>query len=625
MKKLLLFVTLLVAALAVSCKKENPAQPSSCDWAVCTVTLGTDKLEMVAGGESYVVPAEISAQMLVAKTPLPATLTDDTKLSCEPDGIILCELLETGVRVTPQSLGTATFTLTPTTYIGDAVSCKVTVGEVPPEPQSVSIIKTDSHFHTDGQLYLLEGDSFTFSAIVTSNHGSAMAEKVNWSMVEGAAYASIDAESGKLTSKTLGSGVTSATAKVRATVDGHTDITADVTVKIQPLVKSVSITTSYFLNSDNELITKKGDVRKFRYSVQPTGAYDDIEVVLPKDSKVSASRDGSYIVLTMPNTSSSSSTKVTLRSQKNHEASLSFYVFVFDYDGNDVKVGDYVYCMDGYFYCVDCGLRYVGSSAPVYVNGYGNRTSTPKGISSTSNLIGVVASTKTPSLGCNVLKDCKNPSCDGNLYQYRNFYADDMQGFSSTHCLVVRKNQSSSAIKWQNQGEMVSITQAKKDDIYQSQLTRSLAFSQKSMTEGYTTSSIHGRFDNYNKSGFVTHLLLAFYSAHLNDVETFKVRPVLEINDYSDGVPKFNGEGSKTTGWFLPGEAEWAEIKANFDLVNASLSVMGGTTFSSGQYYWSTEETGEKNVNVYKVGSSSLSTETKQKTDTAYTRAVLYF
>ena len=628
MKKWALLVTLLVAALAASCKKENPTQPSSYDWAVCTVTLGTDKLEMVAGGESYVVPAEISAQMLVTKTPLPASLTDDTKLSCEPDGIILCELLETGVRVTPQSLGTATFTLTPTTYIGDAVSCQVTVSEVPPEPQSVSIIKTDSHFHSDGQLYLLEGDSFTFSAIVTSNHGSAMAEKVNWSVVEGTAYASIDAESGKLTSKTLGSGVTSATAKVRATVDGHTDITADVTVKIQPLVKSVSIATSNFLNADNDLITKKGDIRKFRYSVQPTGAYDDIEVVLYKGAKVSASRDGSDIVLTMSNTSGPSSTTVTLRSQKNPSASLSFNVFIFDYDANDVKVGDYVYCADGSFTTTDCGLRYVGSDTNIYVDSDGRRTNVPRGLFSywSSFYIGVIASTQTPSLGCNVLKDCKNPSCEGNLYQYRGFYPSDMPGIglASTHCLVLRKNYFSSATTWQNQGEMVSITQDTKDGIYQSQLSRSLAFSQKSMTDGYTTSSTHGTFDNYNKCGFVTHLLLAFYSAHLNNVEKFKVRPVLEINNYSDGVPKFSGESGNTTGWFLPGEAEWAEIKTNFKIVNASLSASGGTTFSTGQYFWSTEETGEKNVNVYKVVSDGLSKETKLKTETANTRAVLY-
>lgn len=632
MKKWALLVTLLVAALAVSCKKENPAQPSSYDWAVCTVTLGTDKLEMVAGGESYVVPAEISAQMLVAKTPLPATLTDDTKLSCEPDGIILCELLETGVRVTPQSLGTATFTLTPTTYIGDAVSCKVTVGEVPPEPQSVSIIKTDSHFHTDGQLYLLEGDSFTFSAIVTSNHGSAMAEKVNWSVVDGTTYASIDAQSGKLTSKTLGAGVTSATAKVRATVDGHTDITADVTVKIQPLVKSVSISTSNFLNADNDLITKKGDIRKFRYSVQPTGAYDDIEVVLPKESKVSASRDGSDIVLTMSNTSSPSSTTVTLRSQKNPGASLSFNVFIFDYDANDVKVGDYVYCADGSFTTTDCGLRYVGSDTNIYVDANGCRTDIPRGILSywSSFYIGVIASTQTPSLGCLALRYCANKDCEGNLYQYRNFYASDLPGIglASTHCLVLRKNYSSSPTKWQNQGEQVSITTDTKNDISQSQLSRYLAFSQKSMNEGYTYKSggntSHGDFTTYNKCGFVPHMLLAFYSAHLNNVETFKVRPVLEINNYSDAVPKFSGEGSKTTGWFLPGEAEWVEIMTNYKIVTASLSASGGTTFPTGQYFWSTEETGETSVRSYKVVSGGLSIESRTKTDTAYTRAVLY-
>lgn len=626
MKKLLLFVTLLVAALAASCKKENPTQPSSYDWAVCTVTLGMDKLEMVAGGESYVVPAGISAQMIVAKTPLPATLTKDTNLSCEPEGVILCELLETGVRVTPQTVGTATFTVTPTTYTGDPVSCKVTVGEVPPEPKSVSIIKTDSHFHSDGQLYLLEGDSFTFSAIIMSNHESPMAEKVNWSVVDGTTYASIDAQSGKLTTQTL-SGESSVSVKVRAEVVGYPDIKEEAMVKIQPLAKSVAISSSYFLNADGELITKKGSVNKFRYSIQPTGAYDDIEVIV-KDAKVSVSRDGGDVVLTMSNTSSPSPVLVTLRSKKNPDASLSFNVYVLDYDQNDVKVGDYAYYAGGLFAVSDCGLRYAAGSTVIYVNSLGIRTTLPRGLQSgmSSYYIGVIASTQSPELGCNVLRYCKDKDCEGNLYQYRNFSKDNLQGFSSKHCLVVRKTQSPTPVKWQNQGEYAAITTDTKNDIYQSQLSRMLAFSQTAKNTGYTYydgNTGHGDFDYYNKCGFVAHLLLGFYSAHLNYVESFKVRPVLEIDAYTDAVPKFNGS-NKTTGWFLPGEAEWDEIKSNFKIINASLNA-NGLAFTEGQYYWSTEENGEKNVLSHKITASSISSVSYLKTDTAYTRAVLYF
>ena len=78
MKKLLLFVTLLVLILTVSCKKEQPASSSSYDFAVCTINMTLDKIAMVVGAESQTVPAGISAQMLIAKTPLPASLPAPT-------------------------------------------------------------------------------------------------------------------------------------------------------------------------------------------------------------------------------------------------------------------------------------------------------------------------------------------------------------------------------------------------------------------------------------------------------------------------------------------------------------------------------------------------------------------
>lgn len=623
MKKLLLFVTLLVLILTVSCKKEQPASSSSYDFAVCTINMTLDKIAMVVGAESQTVPAGISAQMLIAKTPLPASLPADAKVTCNQEGIILCELLENGVRVTPQAVGTATFTVSPTTYPGEPVSCKVTVSAVPPVPHAARIVKTDEHFHPDGQLYLLEGDSFSFSAVITSASGDAMlAEKVKWSVVEGASYVSLDAESGLLTTQTL-SGESSVSVKVRAEVVGYPDIKEEVMVKIQPLAKSVAISTSNFLNADGELIAKKGSRKTFRYSIQPTGAYDDIEVIV-KDAKVSVSRDGSDVVLAMSNTSSPSPVTVTLRSKKNDEVSCSFDVYVFDYDQNDVKVGDYAYYAGGLFTTSDCGLRYANGSTTIYVNNYGCRTTVPKGIQSawSSYYIGVIASTLSTELGCNVLKYCKNQNCEGNLYQYRNFSKDNLQG----HCLVVRKTQSPTPVKWQNQGEYAAITTDTKNGIYQSQLSRMLAFSQTAKNTGYTYydgNTGHGDFDYYNKCGFVAHLLLGFYSAHLNNVETFKVRPVLEIDAYSDGVPKFNGS-NKTTGWFLPGEAEWDEIKSNFKIINASLNA-NGLAFTEGQYYWSTEENGEKNVLSHKITASSISSVSYPKTDTAYTRAVLYF
>ncbi len=634
MKRISIFLALLCALFAFSCKKDSDTntKPAAKVYDILQISVNEayQKVSIaVNASKPMKIPVEVSA-VSIGGVPPAVSMLNDVVASVKPQGIIECTIEEDGVSIEPKAEGNATLTLSPKTLLGEPVSCEVTVTEKPAEPASVEIITTDSHF-TVKTLRILEGDSFTFSAVVMSDLGSTLSAKVKWSVVEGASYVSIDADSGKLTTQTLGSGVTSATAKVRVTVDGHSDLTDEVTVIIQPLVKSVSIATSNFLNADNELITKKGDERTFRYSVQPTGAYDDIEVVLPKDSKVSVSRDGRDIVLKMPNTSSPSSTMVTVRSQKNHDASLSFNVFIFDYDANDVKVGDYVYYAD-IFTVSDCGLRYVGSDKNIYVDANGRRANVPRGILSywSSFYIGVIASTQTPTLGCSVLKNCTNKDCEDNLYQYRSFYASDLPGIglAHTHCLVLRKNYSSSAIKWQNQGEMVSITQDTKDGIYQSQLSRYLAFSQKSMVDGYTDKSggntSHGDFTTYNKCGFVTHLLLAFYSAHLNKEELFKVHPVLEINNYSDGVPKFSGEGSKTTGWFLPGEAEWAEIKTNFKIVNASLSASGGTTFPTNQYFWSTEETGEKNVNVYKVVSGGLSTETKLKTETAYTRAVLY-
>ena len=171
-------------------------------------------------------------------------------------------------------MGNATITAYVTAYPEAKVECSVAVGDTDPVPASVAITKTDSHFH-DGELYLTEGESITLSAAIKSDKGSAMTGyQLNWSVVSGASNISLTA-AGKVTTKDSYS-AEAPTAKVKVKIEGY-DITDELTIHIQPKANSISLSGISFV-STNEFISKKGQTKKFNYSLTPSTASDDVEV-----------------------------------------------------------------------------------------------------------------------------------------------------------------------------------------------------------------------------------------------------------------------------------------------------------------------------------------------------------
>ena len=632
MKKMALFFALLSVVFAVSCKKDKEGGQVAPSKVYYSISMSDDfaNIQMKVGGDPISVP--LSAYSLtLGQAPKPLPVQGNVSVSCEPEGVVECVVTEEGMSISPLQMGNATVAAYVTAYPEAKVECSVTVGDTDPVPASVAITKTDSHFHSDGQLYLTEGESITLSAAIISDKGSAMTGyQLNWSVVSGASNISLTAP-GKVTTKDSYS-ADAPTAKVKVAIVGHETITDELTIHIQPKASSISLSGISFV-STNEFISKKGQTKKFNYSLTPSTASDDVEVVVSNgrvDAKVN--NVSKEITLEMV-TSSISSTTVTVRSKSKTSVSKSFTVYVYDYEASDVKVGDYIVYSLGTLMRLDCGLRHIDGNTGYYVDASGKRSTVPIDKKSImSNFVGVIAASDlTVSLNCNYLSQCKNGANATGLYEYRNFTADgNLTGVGSCHPLVIKKDQSSSKVEWQARNEFISISTAQKGDLYQSQLNRYLAFSQEDKEDGYSITDTWNThwysYTAYCKSGFVPHQLLKFYSNHLNNSD-YKVIPVMDIDAYTDVVPKLS-ENKGTTGWFLPGAYEWEQISANVAIINASLAAAGATTLSGN--YWSTEERKEYQVYSYMVSGTTVNRilyykDTRSHTDgSAYTRAVLY-
>ena len=612
MKKIALLLTLLCAVFAFSCKKETPNQGTTPILTVLTITVDDvyGKISMAVNADPLKIPVAVSAFTIGSTDPVPVSMLQDVAVSTQTSGVVECYIDSDGVWLEPVAVGTTKLTLSPKTLLGEPVSCEVTVTEKPAEPASVEIITTDSHF-TGKTLKLLEGDSFNLQAIVKNDKGAVTSVPVTWSITKGTAYVSIDTD-GHLTTQAAGSAI------VSVEVDGYPTLTDNINVEVQ--AKPTGVTFSGIsIDSRNNFITKVGLTTKtFSYIISPASAYDDFEVFTSNNKNVKAMIDPSKkeITLTLPQTSSASSTSVTVRSKSNHSASKSFNIYIFDYESNDLKPGDYVYygeVLSGVymFTYVDCGLRYFDGTTSVYEMNDGTLSSTPKSYSGstlgTLSFVGVVVAPGKADLGCSVLSQCKNKDED-LLYGYRNFKNDNLTGMSGKHALVIKKDETG-IVDWQQEGsnEYVAICPDNKSGVYQSQLYRELAFSAESKEKGYwykpssTSNPTHDDFSIYVSSGFVPYLLQKFYSDHLNNTN-FKVIPTTYIDAYTD-VPKFSKTSNLTTGWFLPGNQEWEKITANVKVVNASLNKVGAT--SLGGDYWSTEEYEEYQVWAYSVNASS--------------------
>lgn len=574
----------------------------------------------------------------VQVTPQGASLTKLGRVSCSPDDVIECVLSEQGIGITPKKIGATTLTVW---FSGDEnvkATCEVTVSKDPILPASVSITKTDSHF-SGGILNLAAGESLQLEAKVKNVNDELTTDyPVVWSVTEGEDVISIT-EGGKVTAK---SGASGDSGKVKVEVQGY-PIADVLTVKVLQAPTGMggfTFTGNYSQNGNGEVIMKKGKTCPFMFSFTPSTAIQVPDVIVSDESILSASVSGKTITLTGVKSSTSPVT-VTVRSHYNSSVSKTLTVYVFDYDKFDVKPGDYVYWNGSQFLSKDCGLRQV-SSTNIYADASGNRKSSPTFTGTTQsggyNYIGVIASTSIPNeedfMGCGYLSQCRDKTKASELYSsyVRSFRKSNLMGLSnspSTHALVIKKDQSTDKMHWQDNIEEIASSEDQQSgtNIYQYQLFGILAFSQEQAAE------LNPRFPKYNYtyclSGVVAHLLQVFYSDHVNN-SSYAVRPVKYIDSNYTDVPKLYGASSSrtTTGWFLPGDLEWSGIQWNLPLIKASLD-NGYSTALSGEY-WSTCEAqyGRTTVFQFTVSGSPViaRTDVYKERDNykSYARAVLY-
>ena len=627
MKKLVYFALIALGVLSAgSCKKK--INPSS----------GKNYILTLAVDGQYSLTLESEGFLPVYVEPSGASLSKLAEVNCEPTGVIECSLASDGIKIKPKALGTTVLTVSSKANPEISAQCEVTVTAVPVQPSSVSIVKTDSHF-TNGNLSLAAGDSFQLEAKVKNVQGAYTTEyPVKWSLTEGECITITEA--GKVTAK---SGSANNTAKVKVELKDYPGIYDELVVNVllAPTgIANFSFTGDYAPNTDGELIIKKGKTASFTYSFLPATAIQAVSVKVSDNSLLSASVSGNKITL-MGVASSLSPVTVTVKSSYNSNASKSFKVYVFDYDKNDVKPGDYVYWNGSKFLSKDCGLRQV-SAQSIYVDASGNRADAPTFTGTTQtggyNYIGVIASTSIPNdddfMGCGFLSQCRDQTKAAELYSsaVRNFRKSKLMGLSnspSTHALVIRKDQSTEKMHWQDNIEEIAASEDQQSGtgIYQYQLFGVLAFSKEQAEE------LNPRFPKYNYtyclSGVVSHLLQLFYTNHINN-SGYAVRPVNYIDSYYTDVPKLYGASSNpgTTGWFLPGDLEWSGVLLNLHLVKASLNNSASTALSG--EYWSTCEAkyGRTTVYQYTVSNSPViaRTDVYKERDNykSYARAFLY-
>lgn len=584
--------------------------------------------------------------LAVEVNPVGTPMAELAEFRCDPEGIISCSLTNTGVNITPLAIGKTTLTVSSKANSDIYAQCEVTVTKVPVLPKSVEVVKTDTHY-SGGELSLGIGDNFQLEAKVKNVDNAYTTEyPVKWSLVSGDCVTVTEA--GKVTAK---SGSTSS-AVVKVELKDYPDISATVKVNVKkaPTGLSISYTGAYTPNGNGEIVMKKGKTTQFVVNVQPADANPALTVSVSNSLTISASVSGNVVTVTGVSVSSTTAT-VTVSSPYNSGISKNVKFYVFEYDKNDVKPGDYVYTNgDGsQIRSADSGLRNL--TPLVYVNpSTGNIASKPTFPGTTLpgysnfNHIGVVVQDFLPSdndfLGCGRFEQCRNKSNAKELYHYnvKGFRKSDLGGFtnsSSSHALVISKVIRSKSKMWQEATEdkAIAICSRKANDFYLSQLYGLLAFSdtQQADLKAYwepdpvdPTKKVYPYADiAYVESGFVAHLLLRFFNAK-QDKSDRKVLPVESI-DGSPSLPKLTFEGKLGhTGWFLPGKLEWDAVQRNRIIVGNSLSQTNAGDALGGTYYWSTEETGKSEAYVYNPGLDSNYRKEVNKNTTYAVRGVFW-
>lgn len=639
MKVKSLFLALFCVLFAFSCKKESDTGKVTPVYYFLEIQV--DELYhnvsmSVNATEPKKIPVALKASSLGGIAP-EVSMFKDVVVSIAPEGFVDFSVESDGVSISPKAVGSATLTLSPKTLLGQPVSCEVTVLEKQAEPVSVSITKTGTDF-SDGVLQLKEGGSFPLQAVVMNDKGAVSLDcPLKWSVISGDSYIQVS-QDGLVSAISNPGGVR--TASVLVEVDGLPSLNDNVTVRVQPLPTGIKLN----IVTDIPMWEKVGEDRSFTYEVLPAGAYDDVTVSLTS-TDASLSVSGNTVTIRGIK-SGVNPIVVTLTSQSKPQVSKAFQLFVVDYASTDIKSGDYVYYNAAYdtFITQDCGLRFTSGTSVVY-QVEGVKSDTPAAylgeeVPGFGKFIGIVVTTDLGSdgMGCDLLEECKNKASATGLYEYRSYQKSKLRGFygrPATHALILKKDQSNEKKEWQHNNEHISSITEQKGDLYLSQLNRYLAFSQEDYNYGYSYeqsgSTRMGSYSKYCTRGFVPHLLMKFYNQHLGN-SNYSVIPVKEIDSYADGVPGIASGSSNawTTGWFLPGNKEWALMKDNLSLVNKSLKKCGSGATSLSGNYWSTEEDGEYCVWSYDVSESAVSRrkyykDTRTHTNgSAFVRAVLY-
>ena len=636
MKKLLYLALAAVVAAACGGKKIDPHSGNKGSY-----------LLSLSMEESYSISMDAQGSIPVTAEYTGASLADLAEISCAPKNIIECAFSGEMILITPLKVGQTVLTVKSKVNEDINAQCTVQVTAERIAPKSVEVVKTDNHF-SGGELALGIGDSFQLEAKVTNVQNAYTTEyPVKWSLVSGDCVTVTEA--GKLTAKS-GS---SSSAVVKVELKDYPAISATVKVNVKKAPTGLSISykgAAYTPNGNGEIVMKKGKTTQFEVNVEPADANPALTVSVSNSLTISASVSGNVVTVTGVSVSSTTAT-VTVSSPYNSGISKNVKFYVFEYDKNDVKPGDYVYTNgDGsQIRSADSGLRNI--TPLVYVNpSTGNIASKPTfpgtTLSEYSNFnhIGVVVQDFLPSdndfLGCGRFDECWNKSNAKELYHYnvKGFRKSDLGGFtnsSSSHALVISKVIRSKTKMWQEATEdkAIAICSRKANDVYLSQLYGLLAFSdtQQADLKAYwepdpvdPTKKVYPYADiGYVESGFVAHLLLRFFNAK-QDKSDRKVLPVESI-DGMPSLPKLTFEGKPGhTGWFLPGKLEWDAIQRNRIIVGNSLSQTNAGDVLGGTYYWSTEETGKSESYVYDPGLSSNYRKEVNKNTTYAVRAVFW-
>ena len=648
MRKLFTVIAILAAALFVSCKKDKVETKKELNVNVTSIAVA-ESFQM------YVKTAEGFIPVIIE--PKEAKLTKHVSVSIEPDDVVSYSVSDEGISIKPKKIGEATITLTPKygeNLSEKAAQCKISVTENPSEPASISILTNDTDHWFSDHFELAEGEDYQFKAVVLNKAGAVTADyQIIWNAMI-YTYGDIDgfefSPDGVL-SKSKMKGGNIAELYVTAYVKDYEKekVSSGVDVQILPVPTQISLSFSgtYTPNSDGELFIKKG-LRAASFSVVtvPSTAVKAFDIKSSDESLVLALINKSSGGVYTGAKSSSTPVTVTVSSRHNKDANASCKVYVSDYDATEVKPGDYVYSNGSKIEYRDCGYRLPG----IYQAADGSKGTVPvfpgRNISSYS-YIGVVAQTGLPNdddfLGCSYLSQCLDGASASGLYENNAFRKNHLGGFAnavSQHALVISYGSPSVGKKWQEKTENIAMTYATKSGLYQSQLSRKLVFSAEAKTyyNNYTVQEghyegqtwvpdydSHGNYIythpynvDYCESGFIAHLLMKFYTAHLNN-NSYSVIPVSAIEGLTS-APGFSASNG-TTGWFLPGRLEWSVIGDNLGVINNSLSQKNaGSKLES--TYWSTEEDRDK-VYTYTIG-SSVSRKEADKTSTGDTRAVLW-